>query len=56
MLYEFHSKQNATQATNSICLAHGDNALDVRTCKNLFARLKSGDFDLIDKDRSGRPI
>ncbi len=24
MLYEFHSKKNATQATNSICLVYGD--------------------------------
>ena len=56
MLYEFHSKKNATQATNSICLVYGDLALDVRTCQRWFARFSSGDFDLNDKDRPGRPI
>ena len=39
-----------------ICLAYDDNALDVRTCRNWFARFKSGDFDLNDKDCSGKPI
>ena len=56
MLYEFHSKKNATQATNSICLVYGDLALDVRTCQRWFARFSSGDFDLNDKDGPGRPI
>ena len=39
-----------------ICLAYDDNALDVRTCRNWFARFKSGDFDLNGNERSGRPI
>jgi hypothetical protein len=45
MLYEFHSKKNATQATNSICLVYGDLALEI-----------SGDLNLNEKDRPGRPI
>ena len=48
-IYEFHS-------TNSICLVHNDLALDVGTCQRWFARYSSGDFDLNDKDRPGRPI
>ena len=56
MLNEFHSKKNATQATNSICLECGDNARDVRTCQNWFACFMTGDFDLDVKARSGRPI
>ena len=56
MLYEFHlKKKNAVQATQSICSAYGDSVLDVQTCQNWFARFRSGNFDLIDKDRSGRP-
>ena len=37
----------------SIC---SDLSLDVRTCQRWFARFSSGDFDLNDKDRPGRPI
>jgi [histone H3]-lysine36 N-dimethyltransferase SETMAR len=56
MIYEFHSKKNAIQATNSICSVHNDHAHDVGTCQRWFARFSSGDFDLNDKDRPGRPI
>jgi len=56
LLHEFHSKINATQATNSICLVYSDLSLDVRTCQRLFTRFSSGDFDLNDKDAPGRPI
>ena len=56
MLYEFHLKKTATKATESICFAYGTYALDVRVCQNWFAQFKAGDFDLNDKERSGRPI
>jgi hypothetical protein len=56
MLYEFHSKKNAIQATNSIFLVNNDLALDVGTRQRWFARFSSGDFDLNDKDRPGRPM
>ena len=49
-------EKNATQAKTSICLVYGDFALDVRTCQRWFDRFSSGDFDLNDKDRPGRPI
>ena len=49
MLYEFHSKKHATQATNSIFfLIYGDLAVDVRTYQTWFARFSSRDFDLND--------
>ena len=56
MLYEFNLKKNTTQSTKSICSAYGDDALDVRTCQNWFARFNAGDFDLNDKERTGRPV
>lgn len=34
---------------------YGDNALSKSTCKEWFARFKSGDFDVKDKERSGAP-
>ena len=30
-------------------------ALNVRVCQKWFAKFRSGDFDLEDKERSGRP-
>ena len=56
MLYEFHSKKNAIQATNLICLVYDDLALDVRTCQRWFSRFSSGDFYLNGKYRPGSPI
>lgn len=55
MLYEFHQGKNATQAAVSICSVYGDNAVSVRVCQNWFGRFKSGDFNLNDHERSGRP-
>ena len=39
-----------------IWFAYSGDALDVRTCQNWFARFKAGDFDLNDKEHTGRPI
>jgi len=56
MLYEFRQGKNAAQATKAICSVYGDDALNERNCRNWFARFKTGDFDLNDKERSGRPV
>lgn len=56
MLFQFNLKNNATQATKTICSVYGEDALDVRTCQNWFTRFRSGDFDLNDKEHTGRPI
>ena len=56
MLFMFNEEKNAIEATKSICLVYGDNALNVRTCQNWFARFKAGDFDLNDKERVGRTV
>lgn len=59
MLYEYNlqkNEKNATQAAKSIQSVYGVNALDVRTCQRWFDRFKNGDFDLNDKERTGRPV
>ena len=56
MLFKFNEGKNATEATKSICLVYGDNALTVRTCHNWFARFKVGDLDLNDKKRVWRTV
>ncbi len=53
MLYEFHLKKSAVEATKTICFAYGENVLEVRTCQNWFARFRSGDFDLNEMGPEG---
>ena len=54
MLFEFHKGSNATVATKNICDVY-PSALDVRKCQRWFSKFKSGNFDLFDSYRSGRP-
>ena len=56
MLYHFHEGTNALQATKAIRSVYGEDALNERTCQKWFARFTAGDFDLNDRDRSGRPL
>ena len=51
MLQEFRQGKNATKATSM----YGMDALNVRVCQKWFAKFRSGDFDLEDKERSERP-
>lgn len=54
LLFLFHLKKNATTAHQMLVEAYGDDAASIRTCQEWFQRLKSGDFDLNDKER-GKP-
>lgn len=54
MLFEYHKGSNATVATKNICNVY-PSALDVRKCQRWFSRFRSGNFDLSDSYRSGRP-
>ena len=56
MLYEFHQGKNASQAAKAICSVYGEDVLGERVCRFWFARFKSGNFNLNDKDRPGRPL
>ena len=55
MLYEFRQGHNATKTTEAICSVYGVDALNVHVCQKWFAKFRSGDFDLEDKERSGKP-
>ncbi|XP_068622876.1 histone-lysine N-methyltransferase SETMAR-like [Battus philenor] len=54
MLFEFRKGNSATAATKNICDVY-PSALDVRKCQRWFSRFRSGNFDLSDAHRSGRP-
>ena len=55
LLHEFNKGNNAVNAVKNICDVYGDNVIKVRKCQQWFAKFRSGDFDLSDRPRSGRP-
>lgn len=54
LLYEYRRRSSATTANANINEVY-PNAVNVRTCQRWFLRFRSGDMDLNDKPRSGRP-
>ncbi len=55
MLYEFRRGTKATVATSNIREVYGD-VMSVRKCQYWFNKFWSGDLDLTDAPRSGRPV
>ena len=56
LLYYFRKGVNASKAHKKLCAVYGDEALKERQCQNWFAKFRSGDFSLKDKERSGHPV
>lgn len=55
LVYFFNLKESAAEAHRLLVKAYGEAALSERTCREWFQKFKNGDFDVKDKDRSGRP-
>jgi histone-lysine N-methyltransferase SETMAR len=55
ILYEHQLGHTASEAACNICQALGVDAVSTRVCQNWFSRFASGDTNLEDKVRSGRP-
>lgn len=56
MLFYFRRGRKAVQTAKKICAVYGDCAIAKRsTVRKWFARFRSGNFDLEDRERSGRP-
>ncbi|EZA47187.1 Histone-lysine N-methyltransferase SETMAR [Ooceraea biroi] len=54
--YYFRKEKNAVQAHTKLCDVYGEDALKLRQCQNWFTKFRSGDFNVKDAPRSGRPI
>lgn len=54
--FYFDKGKNAAQARQKICAVYGQGSLSKATAKRWFARFRSGNFDVKDAPRSGRPI
>lgn len=55
LLFYFNQHVNAAEASRIICCVYGEKAVSERTAQKWFLKFNSGDFDLNDASRSGRP-
>lgn len=56
LLFYFRRGKKAAEAGREICTVYGTDAINEKTCQKWFQRFRSGDFNLEDAPRSGRPI
>ena len=55
VLHYFNMKKTAVESHRILMEVYGEHALAERTCQKWFARFKSDDFGLEDKERPGQP-
>lgn len=55
LIYFFNLKKSAAEAHRLLLEAYGEAALSERSCQEWFQKFKNGEFDVKDKERSGRP-
>ena len=55
LLYYFRKGKGAVHTRKKLYDVYSEKSLTERQCQNWFARYRSGDFDLKDAPRSGRP-
>ncbi|GFW39753.1 histone-lysine N-methyltransferase SETMAR [Trichonephila clavipes] len=56
LLFYDRKGKNAVQARKKLTDVYGGGVLTVRQCQNWFAKFRSGNFDVEDAPRSGRPV
>ena len=54
LIYFFNLKKSAAEAHQLLIETYGEAALSERSCE-WFQKIKKGEFDIKDKERSGRP-
>lgn len=55
MIFYFRKGKSAAQTVNKICSVYGDDAVGESTVRKWFARFRTGNFELEDVKRTGRP-
>ena len=55
LFFAFHRGQTAAEAALDICMVYGDGVISESTARKWFAKFKTGNFDIDDTPRSGRP-
>ena len=54
LIYFFNLKKSAAEAHRLLVEIYGEAALSERSCREWFQKFKNGEFDIEDKERSGR--
>ncbi|EGI62942.1 Mariner Mos1 transposase [Acromyrmex echinatior] len=54
LIYFFNLKKSAAEAHRLLVEAYDKAALSERSCREWFQKFKNGEFDVEDKERSGR--
>ncbi|EGI69065.1 Mariner Mos1 transposase, partial [Acromyrmex echinatior] len=55
LIYFFNLKKSAAEAHRLLVKAYGEAALSEKSYREWFQKIKNGEFDVEDKERSGRP-
>ena len=55
LIYFFNLKKSAAVAHRLFVEIYGEAALSDRSCREWFRKFEKGEFDIEDKERSGRP-
>ena len=55
LIYFFNLKKSEAETHQLLVEAYGEAALSERSCREWFQKIKNGEFDVEDKERSGRP-
>ena len=55
LIYFFNLKKSAAEAHRLLVEEYGDAALRERSCREWFQKFKNGEFNVKDKEHSGRP-
>ena len=55
LIYFFNLKKSADEEHRLLVETYGEAALSERSCREWFQKFKNGEFDIEDKERSGRP-
>ncbi|GFX08716.1 histone-lysine N-methyltransferase SETMAR [Trichonephila clavipes] len=56
LLFYYRKGKNAVQARKKLTEVYLEGVLTVRKCQNWFVKFRSGNFDVEDAPRSGRPV
>ena len=56
MLFYYKKGKNAAKTCRKICEVYGENAVSERRIQEWFTRFRSGNLDVKDAHRSGRPV
>ena len=55
LLFLFHQKKKAAESHRLLVETYGEHAPSIKSCETWFRKFKSGDFEVRDSERSGRP-